>query len=99
MRLATMTCLAVVLAMGCGGGIALVADNAGAPVDSSACKAAWSIASPNGEALSEDKAVDYIINFTAVDTDKNGQISADEFIKGCEKGLAKAGNSTIRDMG
>jgi hypothetical protein len=98
MRLATVTCLTAVLAIGWGGGIALAAD-VGAPVTSDACKTAWSIASPDGKALSEDKAVDFVINFSAVDADNNGRISADEFIKGCEKGLAKAYNSTIRDMG
>ncbi|MGH6866653.1 MAG: hypothetical protein ACREDO_10905 [Methyloceanibacter sp.] len=97
MRLATKTCLTVALLLGLGG-LAQAADEAGKPLDTEACKAAWSMASPNGETISEDKAVKYVINFTMVDSDKDGQISADEFNKGCEAGMVKADEATVKDM-
>jgi hypothetical protein len=53
------------------------------------CKAIWTIASPNGAALSKDQAVPYIVNFTMVDVDGDGNITADEFKAACGKGLVK----------
>ena len=37
------------------------------------------MASPNGDTLSQDKAVPFVVNYQMVDTDKEGKISADEF--------------------
>jgi hypothetical protein len=48
------------------------------------------MASPNGDTLSGDKAVPYIVNFTIIDTDKDGKISAAEFKTGCGKGCIRA---------
>jgi EF hand len=47
------------------------------------------MASPNGDALSQDKAVPYVVNFHMVDTDNDGVISADEFKAACGKGWTR----------
>ena len=53
------------------------------------CQAIWTMASPNGAAISKDQAVPYIVNFTMVDVDGDGNITADEFKAACGKGLVK----------
>jgi EF hand len=58
----------------------------GAVLDDAKCQSVWKMASPNGDTLSKDKAVPFIVNFEMVDTDKDGTISADEFKVGCGKG-------------
>ena len=55
-------------------------------MDDTKCQSVWKMASPNGDTLSGDKAVRYIVNFQMVDTDKDGNISAAEFKTGCGKG-------------
>lgn len=89
MRKATLTCLTVVLAMGLGAGVAQAA------VD---CDSAWRMASPDGKTLSKGQTVDYVLNFTMVDTSKDGQIDQEEFGKACGKGLIKADAVTAKDM-
>jgi len=93
MKLVTLTCLAGVVALGFAG-----AAYAGQPLNSTQCNKAWSMASPNGETLDQGKAVDYVINFTMVDSDKDGQISKDEFNAACSKGMVKADTTTNKDM-
>ena len=58
----------------------------GAPLDDAKCKAAWTIVSPNGLAISKDKPVPSIIDFTMVDTNKDAVVDADEFKAGCAAG-------------
>ena len=68
-------------------------------LDTSQCNSVWKMASPNGETLSQDKAVPYVVNFQMVDTSKDGQISQDEFKAGCSKGwIQSADASTVKDM-
>jgi hypothetical protein len=56
-------------------------------------------ASPNGDTLSGDMAVPYIVNFQMVDTDKDSKISAAEFKTGCGKGwVQNADASTTKEM-
>jgi len=81
MRRAIVTIAAVVL----GAAGALAADK-GAPLDDAQCKAAWTIVSPNGAAISKGQPVPSIIDFTMVDTNKDGKIDADEFKAGCAAG-------------
>jgi hypothetical protein len=70
-----------------------------AVLDTSQCNSVWKMASPNGETLSQDKAVPYVVNFQMVDTSKDGQISQDEFKAGCSKGwIQSADASTVKDM-
>jgi hypothetical protein len=88
----------MVLGVGFLGGVAKAAEDAAAPVDPEACQVAWTMASPNGEAISKGDPVPYVINFAMIDTDGDGKISADEFTKGCEKGLVKADQSTAKGM-
>ena len=38
----------------------------------------------------QDQAVPYIVNFTMVDGDGDGKITADEFKAGCAKGMVKS---------
>ena len=66
MRLTILTCAAVLL------GAANVAQAAekGKPLDDAQCKAAWTIVSPNGAAISNAKPVPSIIDWTMVDSNK-----------------------------
>ena len=58
----------------------------GKPLDDAQCKAAWTIVSPNGAAISKDKPVPSIIDWTMVDTNKDAVIDANEFKAGCAAG-------------
>jgi hypothetical protein len=81
--------------------IALFASSAmaGEPLDDAACDAAWSMASPNGDTVSKDDIAPYVIDYTMVDSDADGKVSADEFKKGCAAGAVKAANdATINNM-
>ena len=82
MRLTLLTVATVLI------GVATSADAAekGAPLDDAQCKAAWTIVSPNGAAISKDQTVPSIIDFTMVDTNKDATIDADEFKAGCAAG-------------
>lgn len=81
MRLAILTFTTILI------GVASVqAAEKGAPLDDAKCKAVWTIVSPNGAAISKDKPVPYIIDFTMVDTNKDATIDANEFKAGCAAG-------------
>ena len=56
------------------------------PWHAAQCKAAWTIVSPNGAAISKDKPAPSIIDWTMVDTNKDAVIDADEFKAGCTAG-------------
>ncbi len=76
-----------------------LAENNPAPLDDAKCGAAWTMASPGGDTLSKDKAEPYVLNFTMVDSDADGKISAAEFKKGCAGGQIKgADQTTAKDM-
>ena len=63
------------------------------------CQSVWKMASPDGDTLSGDTAVPYIVNFQMVDTDKDGKISSAEFKTGCSKGwVQNADASTTKEM-
>lgn len=110
MKLATLTSLVVLLGTGyafAGAGAPVPEgsqkpDPSGRPsavLDDSKCQSAWKMASPNGDTLSQDKAVPYVVNFQMVDSDKDGKISAGEFKAGCGKGwIQEADASTVNDM-
>ena len=69
------------------------------PLDDAKCDAAWTMASPNGDAVSKDQVTPYVINYTMVDSDADGKVSAEEFKKGCAAGQVKAADeSTVKDM-
>ena len=80
--LAILTCATVLI------GAANVAQAAekGKPLDDAQCKAAWTIVSPNGAAISKAKPVPSIIDWTMVDSNKDATIDADEFKAGCTAG-------------
>jgi EF hand len=65
-----------------------------AVLDDTKCQSVWKMATPNGDTLSGDKAVPYIVNFQMVDTDKDGKISAAEFKTGCGKGWVQSADAT-----
>jgi hypothetical protein len=69
------------------------------PLDDAKCDAAWTMASPGGDAVEKDKVMPYVINYTMVDSDADGKVSAEEFKKGCAAGQMKAADeSTVKDM-
>ena len=82
MRLTLLTGAIVLI----GAATGAVAAEKGAPLDDAQCKAAWTVVSPNGAAISEGETVPSIINFTMVDTNKDAAIDADEFKAGCAAG-------------
>jgi hypothetical protein len=72
---------------------------AGEPLDDAACDAAWSMASPNGDTVSKDDIAPYVIDYTMVDSDADGKVSAVVFKMGCAAGAVKAANdATINNM-
>ena len=72
---------------------------AGEPLDDAACDAAWTLASPNGETMSKGDITPYVIDYTMVDSDADGKVSAEEFKKGCAAGAVKAADdATVKDM-
>lgn len=71
-----------------GAGSAFAAEK-GAPLNDADCQAAWTLVSPHGAAISKDQAVPSIIDYTMVDTNKDGMIDANEFKAGCQAGWVK----------
>jgi hypothetical protein len=94
MKLAVVT--GVVVLLGTGYALAQATPNtmsSGRPsavLNDAQCQAVWTMASPDGATLSQDKAVPYVVNFHMVDVDGDGQITADEFKAACGKGLIQA---------
>ena len=85
MKLALLTFTTILI------GVASVqAAEKGKPLDDAQCKATWTIVSPNGAAISKDKPVPSIIDFTMVDTNKDATVDADEFKAGCAAGWIAA---------
>jgi hypothetical protein len=62
------------------------------------CTKAWETAGPDGDTLSKDKAVPFILNFQMVDTSNDAKISQEEWKAGCEKGWISADAATAKDM-
>jgi hypothetical protein len=71
----------------------------GAVLDPDKCKAVWSLTEREGDTLSQDKAAPFIVNFTMVDTNKDGKVSQDEFTDGCSKGLVQEQASKPAESG
>ena len=92
MKLAILTSVAVVFSAGIAlaqGANTMTSGRPSAVLNDTQCQAVWTMASPNGAAISKDQAVPYIVNFTMVDVDGDGNITADEFKAACGKGLVK----------
>jgi hypothetical protein len=105
MKLATFSAVAVLFSVGyafAGGGAPVPegsqsGDPSGRPsaaLDDAACQSVWKLASPDGDTLSGDKALPYVVNFQMVDVDKDEKISAAEFKTGCEKGWVQSADAT-----
>ena len=62
------------------------------------CNSAWSMASPGGDTIAKGAATPFVLDFTMVDTDKDGTIDKDEFNKACSAGLVKADEATVKNM-
>jgi hypothetical protein len=62
------------------------------------CTKAWETAGPDGDTLSKDKAVPFILNFQMVDSSNDAKISQDEWKEGCKKGWVSADADTAEDM-
>jgi hypothetical protein len=94
--------LTALIAVMIAAGLASSAQAAGqpaTPLKPARCKAAWEMASPNGETLSRGNVSPYVLNFEMVDTNHNGAISAREFKRRCKAGwVTAADTSTIKNM-
>jgi hypothetical protein len=86
MRLTILTCATILVGAVSGAQAA----EKGKPLDDAQCKATWTIVSPNGAAISKDKPVPYIIDWTMVDTNKDAMVDANEFKAGCQAGWIAA---------
>jgi hypothetical protein len=62
------------------------------------CTKAWETAGPDGDALSKEKALPFIVNFQMVDTSDDAKISQEEWKEGCKKGWVSADAATTKDM-
>ena len=90
MKLSTVIGATVLLSAGLVSGAAFALD----------CGTAWTMASPAGDAITKDTKVPFVIDYSMVDSDADGSISADEFKKGCAGGAMKDANGeTVKDMG
>src|SRR4026209_569901 len=58
------------------------------------------MASPAGDSVEKDQVTPYVINYTMVDSDADGKVSAEELKKGCAAGQVKAADeSTVKGHG
>jgi hypothetical protein len=87
MKHTTFAVLAVVL---CSGHALAASDTPGPALDPAQCTAVWSLTEREGDSLSEGKARPFIVNFRMVDTNRDGQITQEEFQKGCRGGWVKS---------
>ncbi len=94
MRMFTVISLMLLAGVGFGG----VAQAANIAVPAEKCDAAWSMASPGGDAIAKDAAVPLVLDFTMVDTSKDGTIDKDEFNKACSAGMVQADEATVANM-
>jgi hypothetical protein len=94
MRIATLTSAILLLSAGYafaqGTANTMTSGRPSAVLNDTQCQTVWKMASPNGATLSQDQAVPYIVNFSLVDVDGDGKITADEFKAACGKGLVKS---------
>jgi hypothetical protein len=71
---------------------------ANVPVPAEKCNAAWTMASPNGDAIAKGASVPFVLDFTMVDSDSDAVIKADEFNKACSAGKVQANQATVDNM-
>ena len=96
MKLTTVASTAALL-----GGMLVFAGTAQAanvPVPPEKCNSAWSMASPGGDAIAKGTTTPLVLDFTMVDSNKDGSIDKDEFNKACSAGLVKSDEATVKDM-
>jgi hypothetical protein len=58
-----------------------------AALHESDCQAIWSLAVPDNDRLSYDKATPYVSDLQAADPDSDGYFNKTEFMDACQKGL------------
>jgi Ca2+-binding EF-hand superfamily protein len=56
------------------------------------------MASPGGDTIAKGAVTPVVLDFTMVDSNKDGAIDQDEFNKACSAGLVKANEATVKDM-
>jgi len=95
MKLSTMTYLMALTSVSLVASAALAAN---VVVPKEKCAAAWHMASPGGDAIASGANVPVVLNFTMVDSNKDGAVDADEFNKACSAGLVQADEATVKDM-
>jgi hypothetical protein len=95
MKLSTVTYLMVLAGASFAASAALAAN---VVVPKEKCAAAWKMASPGGDAIASGANVPVVLNFTMVDSNKDGKVDADEFNKACTAGLVQADEATVANM-
>jgi len=65
-----------------------------AALGGSDCQTIWSLAVPDNDRLSYDKAAPYVTDLEAADPDNDGYFNKTEFMDACQKGLV---HSASRD--
>jgi hypothetical protein len=62
------------------------------------CNAAWEMAAPHGDTISQGASVPLVLDFTMLDSNSDAVIDADEFNKACSAGKVKADEATVANM-
>ena len=90
-KLVPLTGLALVLAVGYAAAQqnTMTAGRPSAVLTPDQCNAIWSKAVPSGDTLAQANAAPYIVNFSQVDTNNDGNITKQEFDAACAKGMVK----------
>ena len=65
-----------------------------AALGESDCQAIWSLAVPDNDRLSYDKAAPYVTDLQAADPDNDGYVDKTEFMDACQKGLVHSASSS-----
>jgi hypothetical protein len=61
----------------------------GPPLDYAECARAWAMASRTSSPVPFEKAEPYVLDFTVIDVDRDGNISEQEFKDACRNGWVK----------
>jgi hypothetical protein len=61
----------------------------GPPLDYAECARAWAMASPSDRSVPFEKVEPYVLDFTLIDVDRDGNLSEQEFKDACHDGWVK----------
>lgn len=92
MKLLPLTSMVILLSGGFALAEPMTSGRPSAVLDEAQCKSLWDKIDKDADGLKEAQARPWIMNFQQVDTNKDGQISWEEFLFGCGKGTVNPGS-------